>query len=74
MEGHSIPDCYGAMQPSAVFVPLAQLLQPEHFAVATTELFGPFQVRRRRSPAGVRRVALAGSRAAAWPLRRTAAG
>ncbi len=52
LEGHSIPDCYGAMQPSAVFVPLAQLLQPEHFAVATTELFGPFQVRRAASPGG----------------------
>lgn len=32
------------MQPTAVFVPLAQLLSPEHFPVATTELFGPFQV------------------------------
>ncbi len=44
LEGHSIPACYGAMEPTAVFVPLAQLLSPEHFPVATTELFGPFQV------------------------------
>ena len=32
------------MQPTAVFVPLEQLLRPEHFPVVTTELFGPFQV------------------------------
>ena len=44
LEGHSIPACYGAMEPTAVFVPLAQLLSTEHFPVATTELFGPFQV------------------------------
>ena len=54
LEGHRIPECYGAMQPTAVFVPLGQLLQPEHFPVVTTELFGPFQVsaksRRQVSP------------------------
>ena len=27
-----------------MFVPLERLLSPEHFPVATTELFGPFQV------------------------------
>ena len=32
------------MEPTAVVVPLAQLLSPEHFPIATTELFGPFQV------------------------------
>ena len=47
LEGHAIPACYGAMEPTAVFVPLAQLLSPEHFLVATTELFGPFQVKSR---------------------------
>jgi 1-pyrroline-5-carboxylate dehydrogenase len=43
LEGHSIPDCYGAWQPTAVQVPL-QALRGEHFAHITSELFGPFQV------------------------------
>lgn len=43
LEGHEIPDCYGAWQPTAVRVPLAQLAG-EHFDLVTTELFGPFQV------------------------------
>lgn len=44
LEGHTIPAVYGAMEPTAVFVPLAQLLKPEHWSIANTELFGPFQV------------------------------
>lgn len=44
LEGHSIPAVYGAMQPTAVFVPLAQMLKPEHWPLCNTELFGPFQV------------------------------
>ena len=36
-----------------MFVPLAQLLDPEHFPVATTELFGPFQVGSREGSAGL---------------------
>eukprot|EP00899_Mesostigma_viride_P021026 jgi/Mesvir1/28925/Mv18007-RA.1 len=44
LSGHSIPPCYGALQPTAVFVPLKEMLKPEHFAVATKELFGPLQV------------------------------
>jgi 1-pyrroline-5-carboxylate dehydrogenase len=43
LKGHSIPDCYGAWQPTAVRVPLPALQGP-HFDRATTELFGPFQV------------------------------
>ena len=43
LEGHSIPAVYGAMQATAVKVPLAALAG-EHFELATTELFGPFQV------------------------------
>ncbi|HEX2138202.1 MAG TPA: aldehyde dehydrogenase family protein, partial [Woeseiaceae bacterium] len=42
LEGHSIPDRYGAMQPTAVQVPLAAI--DEHFDLVTTELFGPFQI------------------------------
>ncbi len=42
---HSIPAVYGAIEPTAVFVPLKEALKPEHFDLVTTELFGPFQVR-----------------------------
>ena len=42
---HSIPDCYGSYECTAVTVPLDQLLSSQdHFNTATTELFGPFQV------------------------------
>jgi len=45
MKGHQIPDCYGCFQPTAVYVPLEQMLSSsDNFAAATTELFGPFQV------------------------------
>ena len=43
LAGHSIPDCYGAYQPTAIGVPLAAMAG-EHFDLLTTELFGPFQV------------------------------
>ena len=41
--GHQIPDCYGAMQPTAISVPIDAAVG-EHFELVTTELFGPFQV------------------------------
>lgn len=44
LKGHSIPQDYGAIEPTAVFVPLKELLDPKTFALATTEVFGPFQV------------------------------
>lgn len=44
LEGHTIPACYGAIQPTAIFVPLKQMLDPKHFPLVTTEVFGPFQV------------------------------
>lgn len=45
LQGHSIPECYGAIEPTAVKVPLKTMLASEdHFRVATTELFGPFQI------------------------------
>ena len=43
LQGHSIPDCYGAMQATAVRVPIGAIAG-EHFDLITTELFGPFQV------------------------------
>lgn len=44
LTGHTIPSVYGAIEPTAVFVPLESMLQPEHFDAVTTEVFGPFQV------------------------------
>jgi 1-pyrroline-5-carboxylate dehydrogenase len=45
LKNHTIPKMYGALEPTAVFVPLKALLSsPEHYAIATTEVFGPLQV------------------------------
>jgi 1-pyrroline-5-carboxylate dehydrogenase len=44
LTGHSIPEVYGAIEPTAVFVPIEQLVKDEHFGAATTEVFGPLQV------------------------------
>lgn len=41
--GHSVPDCYGTLEATAVQVPLSALAG-EHFERVTTELFGPLQV------------------------------
>jgi len=40
---HSIPDVFGAYEPTAILAPLAQL-SGDHFELLTTELFGPFQI------------------------------
>ena len=45
LPGHTIPSCYGAVEPTAVEIPLKTMLEDERaFKIATTELFGPFQV------------------------------
>lgn len=44
LTGHAIPDVYGAIKPTAVFVPLDQMLDDKYFDLVTTEVFGPFQV------------------------------
>jgi 1-pyrroline-5-carboxylate dehydrogenase len=41
---HTIPKCYGAIEPTAVYIPLKEMLKPENFETATTEIFGPFTV------------------------------
>ena len=43
LSGHSIPSVYGAYEATAVRVPL-EALAGDRFDLATTELFGPFQV------------------------------
>lgn len=41
-EKHSIPECYGSYEPTAVFVPLEKITS--YFKLVTTEVFGPVQV------------------------------
>lgn len=44
IEKHNIPKVYGAVVPTAVFVPLREFLKPENFDLCVTEIFGPFQI------------------------------
>lgn len=44
LTNHNIPECYGAIKPTAVYVPLKAMKDPEVFKLVTTEVFGPFYV------------------------------
>lgn len=44
LQSHSIPEQYGAVEPTAVRVPIESLQNPAHLETASVELFGPFQV------------------------------
>ena len=44
LENHKIPAKYGAIYPTAVHVPLDEMMKNEHFEACTTEIFAPFQV------------------------------
>jgi len=44
LKNHTTPAKYGMMEPTAVFVPLKEILKPENFDACMTEIFGPFQV------------------------------
>lgn len=44
LSNHNIPECYGAFEPTAIFVPIHEMLKYENFDVCVTELFAPFQV------------------------------
>lgn len=44
LENHSIPPIYGAIKPTAVFVPLKEILKDSNYELVTREIFGPFQV------------------------------
>ncbi len=50
LEGHSIPKQYGAIEPTAVFVPLQEILKDGNFELVTTEVFGPVQASLLRKP------------------------
>jgi len=44
LTGHKIPSCYGAFEPTAISVPLKEILNEKYFDLVTSELFGPFQI------------------------------
>ncbi|BBN13896.1 hypothetical protein MPTK1_6g07270 [Marchantia polymorpha subsp. ruderalis] len=44
LSNHTIPEIYGAVEPTAVYVPLKEILKAKNFDLVTTEIFGPFQV------------------------------
>lgn len=44
LKSHTIPKVYGAVEPSAVFVPVEEIAKAENFDLVTKEIFGPFQV------------------------------
>jgi 1-pyrroline-5-carboxylate dehydrogenase len=44
LPNHKIPTKYGAVEPTAVYVPLKEMLKEENFEACATELFAPFQV------------------------------
>lgn len=44
LENHSIPKIYGAIRPTAVYVPLEEILKEKNYELVTREIFGPFQI------------------------------
>lgn len=44
LDNHSIPEVYGAMEPTAVFIPIDEILKDNNFDLVTKEIFGPFQI------------------------------
>lgn len=44
LTNHSIPKIYGAIKPTAIYVPLEEILKEKNFDLVTREIFGPFQV------------------------------
>lgn len=44
LENHTIPQIYGAFKPTAVYVPLEEILKDKNFDLVTREIFGPFQI------------------------------
>ncbi|KAJ8753288.1 hypothetical protein K2173_019687 [Erythroxylum novogranatense] len=44
LENHSIPSIYGALKPTAVYIPLEEIVKDDNFELVTKEIFGPFQI------------------------------
>ncbi len=49
--GTKVPACYGMYEPTLIEVPITEAVKPEHFPAVTTEIFGPFCVLIRYTPA-----------------------
>ncbi|KAF4360656.1 hypothetical protein F8388_011291 [Cannabis sativa] len=43
LENHSIPQIYGAIKPTAVYVPVEEIVKDNNYDLVTKEIFGPFQ-------------------------------
>lgn len=41
---HSIPSCYGSWNPTAIKIPIKEMLKKENFSLCVTEIFGGFQI------------------------------
>jgi 1-pyrroline-5-carboxylate dehydrogenase len=44
LKNNSIPEHYGCFEPTAVYVPISEIMKPEYFDLVTTEVFGPIQI------------------------------
>ncbi|CAH2043826.1 unnamed protein product [Thlaspi arvense] len=45
LKNHSIPSIYGALEPTAVYVPIEEILKDSKtYELVTKEIFGPFQI------------------------------
>ncbi|XVF50166.1 hypothetical protein PTKIN_Ptkin04bG0073900 [Pterospermum kingtungense] len=44
LENHSIPPVYGALKPTAIYIPLEEILKEANYELVTKEIFGPFQI------------------------------
>lgn len=47
LENHSIPSIYGAIKPTAVYIPLEEILKVNNYELVMKEIFGPFQVKKK---------------------------
>ncbi|KAI9070602.1 hypothetical protein K1719_047435, partial [Acacia pycnantha] len=44
LEKHTIPSIYGAIKPTAIYIPLEEIVKEKNYELVTKEIFGPFQV------------------------------
>lgn len=44
LKNHSIPPIYGALKPTAIYIPLEEILKEANYELVTKEIFGPFQI------------------------------
>ncbi|XP_054806746.1 delta-1-pyrroline-5-carboxylate dehydrogenase 12A1, mitochondrial isoform X2 [Prosopis cineraria] len=44
LEKHAIPSIYGAIKPTAIYIPLEEIVKENNYELVTKEIFGPFQI------------------------------